>query len=118
MAKPQGKGCRDPSSATRFLPDLEEELLCSLSFLSFPAGKTPPAPSRRQGWVQQEAVKSSRPIARRAQPLDKLLPRPPDLHYFLLVFFFLETAARSSVWVVARMRECAGTELLCQNSAR
>lgn len=29
VAKPYNEDCRDPSSATRFLPDLEEEPLCS-----------------------------------------------------------------------------------------
>lgn len=29
MPKPYDEDCRDPSFATRFLPDLEEEPLCS-----------------------------------------------------------------------------------------
>lgn len=77
---------------------------CALSFLSYPAGKTPPRSFPRQGWIHQEAVKSSQPIAIHARPPDKLPPRPPDLHYFsvgffcwfvcgLFFFFFLETAA-------------------------
>lgn len=40
MAKPSNKGCRGPSSATRFLPDLEEEPLCS-RLPQLPRGKTP-----------------------------------------------------------------------------
>ena len=91
MAKPYGEGCRDPSSATRLLPDREEEPSCS------PLAQLPSRKSSTALLPDSQAGLTGRPGSRhspwlRAQPPDTLPPWPPDLHYFsvwVCFFFFL-----------------------------